>query len=217
MEQIPTRQRIMDAALTLFSQRGYDAVGVEQIASEVGIKAPSLYKHYKNKQDIFDAIITEMERRYDEQVIAMQIHFMDASADRDMFEKLTEEELIKKVQDLVIYSLRDDYGSKFRRLLTIEQFRNQEFAELYTKRYVNHLITYHQKLFEQLIQAGILRQDDSQIMALQYVSPVYILLSLCDRQPEKEPEVLKMIERHIRQFNRVYRIGGSDHETSANK
>ena len=147
----------------------------------------------------------------------MQIHFMNASADRDMFEKLTEEELVKKVQDLVVYSLRDDYVSKFRRFLTIEQFRNQEFAELYTKRYVDHLIIYHQKLFEQLIQAGILRQDDSQIMALQYVSPVYILLSLCDRQPEKESEVLKIIERHIKQFNRAYRIGGNEHETSTNK
>ena len=50
-----TKQRILDEALRLFSQSGYDAVSVERIASAVGIKAPSLYKHFKSKQEIFDA------------------------------------------------------------------------------------------------------------------------------------------------------------------
>ena len=52
-----TKQRILDEALRLFSQSGYDAVSVERIASAVGIKAPSLYKHFKSKQEIFDAIV----------------------------------------------------------------------------------------------------------------------------------------------------------------
>lgn len=54
-----TKQRILDEALRLFSQSGYDAVSVERIASAVGIKAPSLYKHFKSKQEIFDAIVAE--------------------------------------------------------------------------------------------------------------------------------------------------------------
>ena len=45
-----TKQRILREALRLFSQKGYDAVSVEQNANAVGIKAPSLYKHYKSKQ-----------------------------------------------------------------------------------------------------------------------------------------------------------------------
>lgn len=60
-----TKQRILDEALRLFSQSGYDAVSVERIASAVGIKAPSLYKHFKSKQKIFDAIVAETYRRYD--------------------------------------------------------------------------------------------------------------------------------------------------------
>lgn len=48
-----TKQRILDEALRLFSQSGYDAVSVERIASAVGIKVPSLYKHFKSKQEIF--------------------------------------------------------------------------------------------------------------------------------------------------------------------
>lgn len=76
-----TKERILQEALKLFSQQGYAAVGVEQIAAEVGIKAPSLYKHFKGKQDIFDAIFTEMQRRYDVQAEKMQIHFSNAAAD----------------------------------------------------------------------------------------------------------------------------------------
>lgn len=51
-----TKQRILDEALTLFSEKGYANVFVGDIAERVGIKAPSLYKHYKNKRAIFDAI-----------------------------------------------------------------------------------------------------------------------------------------------------------------
>ena len=54
---IHTKQKILLEALRLFSQKGYDAVSVEQIADAVGIRVPSLYKHYKGKQDIFEAIL----------------------------------------------------------------------------------------------------------------------------------------------------------------
>ena len=47
-----TKEKILDAALSLFAENGYDGTSVEQIAGIVGIKAPSLYKHYKGKEDI---------------------------------------------------------------------------------------------------------------------------------------------------------------------
>ena len=51
-----TKEKILDAALTLFAENGYDGTSVEQIANIVGIKAPSLYKHYKGKEDILNAL-----------------------------------------------------------------------------------------------------------------------------------------------------------------
>lgn len=62
MRQEDTKGRILSAALELFSKRGYEAVTVEQIAQAVGIKAPSLYKHFKSKRDIFDSIVCRMEQ-----------------------------------------------------------------------------------------------------------------------------------------------------------
>ena len=76
-----TKHKIMDEALTLFSEKGYANVFVADIAEKVGIKAPSLYKHYKNKQAIFDAIIEEMNSRFLQEAGTLQINGADAVAD----------------------------------------------------------------------------------------------------------------------------------------
>ena len=60
-----TKEKIFDVSLDLFSKKGYANVFVADIAEAVGIKAPSLYKHYKSKQDIFNAILDEMKQSYD--------------------------------------------------------------------------------------------------------------------------------------------------------
>ena len=61
-----TKERILQEALTLFAENGYDGTGVEQIAEKVGIKAPSLYKHFKGKEDILNALIDSAEEYYEE-------------------------------------------------------------------------------------------------------------------------------------------------------
>ena len=52
-----TKECITDAALTLFSERGYTGTSVKNIADAVGIRDASLYKHFKSKQEIFDSIV----------------------------------------------------------------------------------------------------------------------------------------------------------------
>lgn len=42
----PTRERILNAALICFAERGYAATGMREIARQVGIRAPSLYNHF---------------------------------------------------------------------------------------------------------------------------------------------------------------------------
>ena len=59
-----TKQRILEAALDLFSDRGYETVSVEQLAARVGIKAPSLYKHFPSKQSILDSLIETISAQY---------------------------------------------------------------------------------------------------------------------------------------------------------
>jgi AcrR family transcriptional regulator len=52
-----TAAAVLDAALTLFAERGYHGTAVSQIAASLGIRTPSLYNHMRSKQDLLEAII----------------------------------------------------------------------------------------------------------------------------------------------------------------
>lgn len=199
-----TKEKILDAALTLFSEKGYANVFVGDIADRVGIKAPSLYKHYKNKKAIFDAIIDEMNRRFEEQAKAMQINGSDAAADAGIYKTLPEDQLLKLGREFFLYYLHDDYNRKFRKMLTLEQFHDTDLAKVYSKLYVDDPLSYQGMLFEFMVMAGVLQTDNVQVMTLHFYSPIYFMLTICDREPDREPEMLKLLDEHIRQFDRLY-------------
>ena len=58
-----TKEKILNEALIQFSEKGYSDVFVGDIAKAVGIKAPSLYKHFKGKQEIFDSCVEKFFER----------------------------------------------------------------------------------------------------------------------------------------------------------
>ena len=199
-----TKEKILDEALTLFSEKGYANVFVGDIAERVGIKAPSLYKHYKNKQAIFDAIIDEMNRRFEEQAKAMQINGNDAAKDAGIYKSMSEDRLLKLGREFFLYYLHDDYNRKFRKMLTIEQFHEKDLAEEYSKLYVDDPLSYQGMLFGFMVTAGVLKTDNVQVMTLHFYAPIYFMLTVCDREPERESEMLKLLDEHIKQFDRLY-------------
>ena len=103
-----TKDRILDEALTLFSEKGYANVYVGEIAARVGIKAPSLYKHFRNKRAIFEGILAEMEKRFLEQAGMLNISGNDATADVARYEVMDEDTLLKLGTDLFLFFLHDD-------------------------------------------------------------------------------------------------------------
>ena len=199
-----TKQRILDEALTLFSEKGYANVFVGDIAERVGIKAPSLYKHYKNKRAIFDAIIDLMNSRFAEQAKALQISGTDAAVDSKIYQNMSEENLLKLGREFFLFYLHDDYNKRFRKMLTIEQFNSKELAGIYTKLYVDDPLSYQSMLLGMVAAAGMLHTDNVEIMTLHFYAPIYFLLTMCDRDPEREPEALKTLEEHKIQFNGHY-------------
>lgn len=199
-----TKKRILDEALTLFSEKGYANVYVAQIAEAVGIKAPSLYKHYKSKQDIFNAILDEMKKSYDSQAALLNMNGSDAAADAEVFTDVSEDELVKMGMGLFMYFLHDEYAQKFRKMLTVEQFCDPELAALFTKQYADDPLSYQSAMFAMLCAKGVLKDCNPDVMALQFYAPMYMLLTMCDREPEREAELAALLEQHIRQFGRVY-------------
>lgn len=203
MKQEATRQKILDKALELFSTRGYDAVSVGEIAEAVGIKAPSLYNHFPSKRAIFDAIVEATAAQYEADTDRIDIHVQNVTQDIPAFTEITADALFEKVRQIFEYSLHDETISRFRRMMTIEQFRSPELAALYSRRYVERVVDYHAGIFRALIAAGEIPAEDPDALAMMYVAPVLTLVAICDRQPEREAECLAALEAHVRLFFRL--------------
>lgn len=199
-----TKKKIIEEALILFSEKGYSDVYVHDIAKAVGIKAPSLYKHFKNKQEIFHAILEELKESYTQHAAAIGIDGNNTDTDAGIYAEISEESFMEIGKNLFLYFLHDNHMKLFRKLLTIEQFRDPELAELYSRQYYTDPLAYQGKLFKIFIETGKFKPVDPDVLALQFYAPIYTLLTVCDRQPDREQEALKILEAHIRQFNINY-------------
>ena len=207
MKQEDTKQKILDKALELFSTQGYDSVSVGEIAKAVGIKAPSLYNHFPGKQAIFDAIVESTAAQYEADTDKIDIHVQNAKQDIPVFTEITADALFEKVRQIFEYSLHNETISRFRRMMTIEQFRSPKLAALYSRRYVERILRYHAGIFRALIASGKICAEDPDALAMMYVSPVLTLIGICDRQPEREPECLEKLQNHVQLFFRMVHSG----------
>lgn len=195
-----TKQEILDAALELFSLQGFEPTSISQIAGAVGIRKASLYSHFESKQAILDAIVKEVLEQYEE-------HSLFARAD---WEKdtgglpQTADDAVQMIQGQIRYILHDPAISRGRKMLVIEQFRNRPLAGLQTKQNYSDVLRYFTGLMKQLIRQGVLAEDDPEIMAAQFCLPISVWINLCDREPDRESEVMELVDKHIRQFFRRY-------------
>lgn len=200
MDRGNTKQAILEAALDLFSVQGFEATSISQIAGAVGIRKASLYSHFDSKQAILDALIQEVLEQYGKRSI-----FAKTDWDKDTESlPLTADDAVKMIQSQIQYILHDPSISKGRKMLVIEQFRNVDLAKLLTKQNYSDVMHYFTGMIQCLIRKDVLVEDDPEIMAAQLCLPVSVWLGLCDRQPEREQEVMERLDKHIRQFFRVY-------------
>ena len=205
MERGNTKQEILEASLELFSVQGFEATSISQIASAVGIRKASLYSHFENKQAILDALVKDVLEQYVE-------HSIFAKADWDQYDDtedkpaLTPDAATQMILGQVRYILHDPHISRARKMLAIEQFQNPELAKLQTKQNYSDVMHYFTGLVKYLIRHDVLTEDDPAIMAAQLCLPVSTWINLCDREPDREAEVMDLISRHIQQFFKVYRL-----------
>ncbi len=201
-----TKQKIIENALILFSEKGYEAVTVANIAEAVGIKAPSLYKHFRSKQDIFESILVELQSRYAMQASMLNIGGTDANKDATNYMNISSDMLADMVKGLFAFFLHDEYTARFRKMMTIEQYKNSDIATLYSKQYFDDVISYQEVLFSNLMQHGLIKNGNARTVAFQFFTPILSLIALCDRQPERETEAYQYLEEHVQQFNRMYGV-----------
>ena len=203
MEKSNTRDEILNIALELFSVNGYEATSISQLADAVGIRKASLYSHFASKQEILDDVVASVLEGYAEHSV-----FADADWDDPEFtadkEGMTAEDAAKMIQGQIRYIVHDTAISRGRKMLVIEQFRNQELAVLQTRMNYEDMLKYFEGMIRFLIRSNTLKDADTEIMAAQLSLPVTVWIGLCDREPDREEEVMGLVHRHVLQFFDVY-------------
>lgn len=193
MKDSNTKQKILTEAVKLFAGDGYDAVTVEMIAEAVGIKAPSLYKHYKSKQDIFRSVLREMERR--DALNAAESFVPEKSMEEapETYEDVSVSDLLDFCRRMFRYWTEDEFASSFRKMLTVEQYRSREMNELYHQYLGSGPLGY---------TADILGSEEA---ALALYSPIHLLYSVYDSSDNKA-KVSEMLESHLENWRSKYNM-----------
>ena len=204
-----TKEKILLASLELFSKDGYEAVSVSMIADALGITKGALYKHYTNKRDIFDSILRRMEEndRSGAERFSLPVGIFDEMP--ESYKNTAIEQLVGFTMAQFIYWTEDPFASRFRRMITLEQFRSPELAALYSGRYVDRVLAYHAGIFRALMASGEIRPQDPDTLAMMYTAPVLTLIAVCDRQPEREGECLEKLRKHVTLFFQMVHGGGT--------
>ena len=196
-----TKEKILETALTLFAQNGYNGTSMEQIAQDVGIKAPSLYKHFKGKEDILNSLIDISEAHYEE----------NFGSDRNIG-KIPDsiENFIHETLEKVRFTITDPLIRKMRIFLVQEQFRNERLAEITTRHQIEGVQKMYQTIIEGMMQKGLLAKGNSSLLALEITAPVALLISKVDRQPNSKKESLEIIRKHLQHFFETYKNDGNE-------
>ncbi len=190
-----TKERILEEALKLFSQSGYMGTSMNDIAAKLGVTKAALYKHYTSKQEILDSIVEKMNqmdaeriKKYDmpegkmEEVIA---EYKDTA-----FDKIKQ---FTKVQFL--HWTQEEFPCCFRKMLTLEQYRDVEMAKLYQNYLAEGPLSYIETIFEGITNHG----GDARQLALDFYGPIFLLYSIYDGTEEKE-RVVKLVDSHVDRF-----------------
>lgn len=196
MKKTNTKERILNEALRLFAQKGYDAVGVEEIAEAVGIKAPSLYKHYKNKRAIFDSIlerVNEMDAEYAKDYDMPEGTAEEAAAE---YKNIPLEKIGEYTKAMLLYWTEEEFSSCFRKLLTLEQYKSNEMGRLYQQYISGGPVKYISDVFFEMLNS----ESEAYQTALEFYGPMYLLYSIYDDTGDKA-KVMDLLENHIESFS----------------
>lgn len=175
-----TRERILLASLRLFARDGYEGVSVSDISGALGMTKGALYRHYRSKRDIFDAIVRRMEQRDLEQARVYGVPEGPAPQMADAYRNADRASVVSFAKAMFRYWTEEPFAAQFRRMLTLEQFRSEEMSALYQRYLVSGPLDYMTDLL-----AGM-GCDRPRQAAAAFYGPMFLLYSVYDGADDPE-------------------------------
>ena len=192
-----TKEKILTAALELFSQKGYEGANIRELSASLGLVKSGIYKHFESKEAIWNALLDRMIAYYGERFGSPE-HLPPVPDSLDEFVTMT-----MRMADLTIH---DEQIVKTRKVLTLEQFRDNRARDLATKHFLTGLTEMFSHIFAGMMDKGLIRRGDPAMLAFAYTTPISALIHLCDREPEKTEEAVAQAEAFSRHFIRTYGV-----------
>ncbi len=192
-----TKERILTAALEMFSQKGYEGTNIRELAASLGLVKSGIYKHYESKEAIWNALLDRMIAYYGE-------HFGSAEHLPPVPDSL--EDFVSMTMRMVNLTIRDEQIVKTRKVLTLEQYRDDRARDLATKHFLTGLTEMFTHIFSGMMEKGLICRDDPEMLAFAYTTPISSLIHLCDREPGRTEEATAQIEAFSRHFIATYGV-----------
>ena len=196
-----TKEKILDAALASFAVNGYKGTNLRDLAAGMGLSKSALYKHYASKEDIWNASLNRMETYYSERFGSPE-HLPETPKSC--------EELLAVTMQMLRFTMHDPKIILTRRLLLTEQFRDERARRFATMHFLTSTKEIYTHIFSEMMERGVLKKDDPKMLAFSYTAPITALIHLCDREPERETEIVRQIEDFVRHFIETYGIGEAE-------
>ena len=190
-----TKERILMAALEMFSQNGYAGTNIRELAALLDMGKSSIYRHFESKEEIWNVLLDRMIAYYGERF---------GSAEHLPPVPDSPEGLVEMTMRMVNLTVHDEMIVKTRKVLAIEQFRDERAKALATRHFLTGLTQMFTHVFQGMMDKGLLRQDDPQMLAFAYTAPISALIHLCDREPEKTKAAMARVEAFSRHFIDTY-------------
>lgn len=179
-----TKEDILFSSLKLFAERGFEAVSTSMIASEIGITKGALYRHFENKQAIFDEIIQRMFELDEKQANENHVPAKKYEDDKESYQNTVLKDLCAFQIEQFIFWTENEFARLFRRMITIEQYRSKEMRKLYQDVICLGPVRYIEDLFKEMIKNRQLNEDADSIgpfnLAILFFAPLQLSVQLYD-------------------------------------
>ncbi len=196
-----TKEKILMKALEMFSENGYAGTNIRELTASLGLVKSSMYRHFRNKEEIWDTLLDELVAYYEERF---------GSAEHLPPVPESAEELVAMTMKMADITIHDEKIIMSRKLLSIEQFRDEKARNLATRHFVTGLTDMFTPVFAGMMDKGLLKKNDPAMLAFAYTAPISALIHLCDREPDKTETTMKQIEAFSRHFVQEYGIQQED-------
>ncbi len=198
-----TREKILDASLRLFARDGFETVSTSAIAGKLGMTKSALYKHFPDKRAIFDSLVDETLEGHREAVLSSGIARNPEEAAAQAYASATPKDMAALGEALFTHWTTNESAVLFRRMLSLERYRDERAAKVYDEFFVNGQLTYHRAMFTELIKIGALQDADAAQMALEFWSPIYLLMQATDGGMDIK-KATALVRAHVIAFGEKY-------------